>query len=127
VAHALLRIADLEALLGHPVAGPSWEGFAIDSLLDAAPPGTPASYYRAAGGAEIDLVLELGGGHTWAIEIKRGLAPTLARGFHHARDDLKPARSFVVYSGGELYPMADGIEAISLRDLAQLLAREPRR
>jgi uncharacterized protein len=121
VTHALLRIADREALLGHPVAGPSWEGFVLESLLNVVPPRTAASYYRAAGGAEIDLVLELGG-ETWAIEIKRGMAPKLERGFHHARDDVKPARSFVVYAGRERYPMADGVEAICLRELADLLA-----
>lgn len=122
VVHALLRLADHEALLGHPVAGPSWEGFVIETLLDAAPPRTPASYYRAAGGAEIDLVLEVEGSATWAIEIKRGLAPKLERGFHHARAELEPARSFVVYPGAERYPMGDGIEAIGLRELAGMLA-----
>ena len=58
----------------------------------------------------------------WAIEVKRGLAPTLARGFHHARDDLHVDRSFVVYSGDDRYPVGDGIEAIGLREMATLLA-----
>jgi predicted AAA+ superfamily ATPase len=121
IAHALLRIGDREALLGHPVAGPSWEGFAIETLLDAAPPRTSASYYRAAGGAEIDLVLEFPNRSVWAVEIKRSLAPKLERGFHHARADLEPARSFVVYPGRERYPIAEGIEAVGLRDLAETL------
>ena len=32
--HALLNIADKEALLAHPVVGQSWEGFAVENLLD---------------------------------------------------------------------------------------------
>lgn len=121
IVHALLGIADREALLGHPVAGPSWEGFAIETLIGAAPAGTVPGFYRTAAGAEIDLVLELPGGKLWAIEIKRGLAPKLERGFHHARADLNPAMSFVVYAGTERYPLGQGIEAISLSDLAAAL------
>jgi hypothetical protein len=59
--HALLNIATYEDLLGHPVSGPSWEGFAIENLITAAPSRTMASFYRTAAGAEIDLLLETGG------------------------------------------------------------------
>ena len=30
-----------------------------------------------------------------AIEIKRGLTPSLSKGFHHARADLGPKRAFM--------------------------------
>ena len=59
--HALLGIEDYNALAGHPVAGASWEGFVIENLLAAVPPGTAASFFRTQAGAEIDLVLELPG------------------------------------------------------------------
>ena len=121
--HALLRIDDYSALMGHPVAGASWEGFVIETLLRVAPAFTDAGFYRTSAGAEIDLVLDLPGSHgRWAIEVKHGLAPTLTRGFYHARDDLAVDRAFVVYSGQERYPIAEGIEAIGLRELATLLA-----
>ena len=38
IVHALLRLGNLDDLLGHPVVGSSWEGYAIESLLAAAPP-----------------------------------------------------------------------------------------
>ncbi|CAA6603650.1 conserved hypothetical protein [Rhodospirillaceae bacterium LM-1] len=121
--HALLGIRSLNELAGHPVVGPSWEGFVIETLLAAAPEGAKASFYRTGAGAEIDLVIDLGGGiGLWAIEIKRGLSPKPERGFHHAREDLKPARSFLVYSGADRYPLAEGIEVIGLQELAQELA-----
>ena len=73
--------------------------------LAAAPPGTRASFYRTAAGAEIDLVLELPGRlRPWAVEVSRGLAPRLARGFHSARADLQPERTFVVCAWHERYP-----------------------
>ena len=120
--HTLLGIADFNALAGHPVVGMSWEGFVIENLMAAAPAQTKFSFYRTTAGAEIDLLLELPGGELWAIEIKRGLAPGLEKGFHHARADLNPARCFVVYSGQDRYPLAQGIEVISLFAMAQLLS-----
>ena len=122
IVHTLLGLDDREAVLGHPVAGGSWEGFVLENLLGAAPERAKAWFYRTAAGAEIDLVLEMPGGRLWAVEIKRGLAPKLTRGFHHAREDLEPERSFVVYSGDDRYFMGERVEVIGLGELAQLLA-----
>jgi len=122
IVHTLLGLDDRDAVLGHPVAGGSWEGFVVENLLSAAPERVNASFYRTSAGAEIDLVLEMPGGKLWAVEIKRGLAPRLEKGFHHAREDLKPERCFVVYSGEERYPKGEGIEVIGLKELASLLA-----
>jgi len=120
--HALLNVETLDRLAGHPVIGASWEGFVLESLLAVLPWRTQPLFYRTAVGAEIDLVLERPDGERWAIEIKRGLAAKLERGFHHAREDLGPAKSFVVYSGEERYPVAEGVEAIGVREMATLLA-----
>ena len=120
--HALLGIEDHNALAGHPVVGMSWEGFVIENLLAVAPPRTLASYYRTLAGAEIDLLLELPGKRgLWAIEIKRGLTASPSKGFHNARADLNPKRSFVVYSGEEHYSITKDIEAIGFREMANLL------
>ena len=79
IVHALLRLETLDDLLGHPVVGSSWEGYAIEALLAAAP-GAGVSFYRTAAGAEVDLVLELGGSRgSWAVEIKRGLDPGVSQ------------------------------------------------
>ena len=120
--HTLLGLDDREAALGHPVAGGSWEGFAMENILRAAPDRTLASFYRTAAGAGIDLLLEMPNQGLWAIEIKRGLAPKLERGFHQAREDLKPDRCFVVYSGDERYPRAEGVEVIGLEELCRAVS-----
>ncbi len=119
VVHALLRLPTLEDVLGHPVAGGSWEGLVIESLLAAAPDATEASFYRTSAGAEIDLVLSLPGNRLWAIEIKRSSAPKLERGFHLACADLNPARRLVVYNGTERFALNANTEAISLPQLAE--------
>lgn len=120
--HALLGIADYNALAGHPVVGMSWEGFVVENLIAAAPKQTRFSFYRTSAGAEIDLLLELPGSELWAVEIKRGLAPALEKGFHNARADLKPQFSFVVYSGRDRYPLAEGIEVIGLNAMIEMLS-----
>ena len=121
--HALLGVGDHEALLAHPVAGGSWEGLAIESLIAAAPNGTEAYFFRTAAGAEIDLLLKLPGRRKpWAIEIKRGLAPRLERGFHLACEAVRPERSLVVYGGAERFPLAKGVEALALAELCAEVA-----
>jgi predicted AAA+ superfamily ATPase len=122
IVHALLGLRTLDDVLGHPIAGPSWEGFVVETVISVAPPDTVAGFYRTSAGAEIDLVLDLPGGDRWAIEIKRGAAPMLGKGFHLAREDLRPARAVVVHSGNDRFPLAAGVEAMGLRDLAAELA-----
>jgi predicted AAA+ superfamily ATPase len=122
IVHGLLNIADTEALLGHPVAGGSWEGFVIENLLSAAPPRTMGSFYRTAAGAEIDLVLEIPKHGLWAIDIKRGLSSRPEKGFHTACEDLRPTRRIVVNSGGDRYRIGSDVEAIGPRELAAELA-----
>jgi predicted AAA+ superfamily ATPase len=122
IVHTLLGLDNRDAVLGHPVAGGSWEGFVLENLLSVAPDRVNATFYRTSAGAEIDLILEMPGGNLWAVEVKRGLAPKLEKGFHHAREDLKPERCFVVYSGIERYPKANGIEVIGLPELTSLVA-----
>ena len=53
--------------------------------------------------------------------MKRGLAPKPGKGFHQARADLHPQRTFLVYGGEEHYGLGDGIEMISAAQLADLL------
>jgi predicted AAA+ superfamily ATPase len=112
--HALLGLRDLDAVLGHPVTGGSWEGFVIENLLAAAPTGTRAWFYRTAAGAEIDLVLEIPPQQRWAIEIKRSSAPALAKGFYLGCQEVKATRRLVVHAGEDTYGLGDGVEAASL-------------
>ena len=122
IVHTLLRLDAAEDVLGHPIAGASWEGFVVETLLRAAPDRTRASFYRTATGVEIDLVLELPGNRTWVVEIRRGLAPAVSRGFRAALADLNPERAFLVHGGEDRYPKGEGVEAIGLRAMAEELA-----
>lgn len=122
--HSLLGILSHDSLLSHPVVGGSWEGFAIETLIGAAPPRTVAGFYRTAAGAEIDLVLELPCGDRWAIEIKRSSTTKPSRGFYHACEDLQPNASWLVHGAADRFTLASGTTAIGLYDLAAQLAEE---
>ncbi|MFZ1640306.1 MAG: DUF4143 domain-containing protein [Candidatus Contendobacter sp.] len=112
IVHALLGLTGLESVLGHPVAGASWEDFVIEQLLAAAP-DAEASFYRTAHGAEADLVLGFRNGETWVVEIKRASAPTVSKGFHVAAADVGAIRKLLVAPVAAPYPMRDGIEVMN--------------
>ena len=114
--HALLGIADAQALQGHPIAGVSWEGFVIEQIAAALPSEAVLGYYRTAAGAELDLVVQVQG-QTLAFEIKLSSAPKPARGFWQALQDVKPDRSFVVAPVQRSYSLAEGVQVVGLDEL----------
>ena len=126
VCHALLGIETMDELLGHPVIGGSWEGYVIENMLSALPRRASCGYYRTSGGADIDLVIDLGAGEVWAVEIKYSSAPTVSKGFHSACEDLRPNRKFVVHAGKESFPLARDIRAVTLPAMVDRLAQSYR-
>ena len=111
--HALLGLSNLDAVLGHPIAGSSWEGFVMEQLMNAAPQAQ-ASFYRTSNGAEVDLVLTFRNQQTWTIEIKRSSAPTVSKGFYQAATDLGAVRKLLVAPVGQPYPLKEGIEVVDV-------------
>ena len=111
--HALLGLSNLDAVLGHPIAGSSWEGFVMEQLMNAAPQAQ-ASFYRTSNGAEVDLVLTFRNQQTWTIEIKRSSAPTVSKGFYQAATDLSAVRKLLVAPVEQPYPLKEGIEVVDV-------------
>lgn len=119
--HALLGLENIDALLSHPVAGTSWEGFVIENCLAKLPLATEAYFYRTSSGAEVDLIIKKSSGELWAIEIKRNLAPKPSKGFYLTCGELKPKKRFIVYPGEESFKLPNDITVISLFDLTAAL------
>jgi len=92
-------------------------------MLAASPRRVPY-FYRTHAGAEIDLLLEKGGQPDVAIEIKRSSAPSPAKGFAQACDDLRITQRYVVYPGSEQFSLGHGAQAIGLAELVGLLHAE---
>lgn len=123
--HALLGLTEQDDLLAHPVVGNSWEGFVIETLLNAVPQQAQCGFYRSSNGAEIDLVLDAPNLGLVAIEVKKGANAKPRRGFYSACEDLQPAHKFLVHGGPdeEPYPVGDGVMAVGLRGLSRHLAQ----
>ena len=122
--HALLGLESYDALLGHPSAGASWEGFVIEQLLSQLPSSWEPFFYRTSAGAEVDLVLATSGRkRVVAVEMKHSAAPKPSRGFWSALEDLEPQKSFVVYPGTERYPLRPGVFALPVTQLSRVCKR----
>jgi uncharacterized protein len=121
--HTLIGFGDHEALLGHPFAGGSCDGFVVENLLQAVPDLTLTFLYLSAVGHEIDLVLERGSRRV-AIKRKLSSAPILDEGFFWACETIGVDTACVVYAGDTRYPMQNGVQAIGLRDLMVELSQQ---
>jgi predicted AAA+ superfamily ATPase len=119
--HALLNLTSLDDTLGHPVVGASWEGFVIENLISCLPAGVTPWFYRTAAGAEIDLVVEKNSKTKYAIEIKRSMSPSLAKGFHLGCEDIEATNRFIVYPGKERFRVTKEVAAISILDMMKEL------
>lgn len=105
--HALLRIEEQNDLLGHPVYGSSWEGFALENILASAP-RWDAFFYRTTTGNEVDLVLERGGRRI-AVEFKVSTAPSVAKGTWSALEDLGNPEAWIIAPVNEAYPIKENV------------------
>jgi uncharacterized protein len=114
ILHTLLNIHTKNELLGHPVAGASWEGIVIEQMLSLFGE-EDCGFYRTAGGAELDLVVRKGD-RKIAIECKASLAPRLERGFYQAMEDLQIDEAWVISPVDSSYPLKNNVWVKSLRE-----------
>jgi predicted AAA+ superfamily ATPase len=121
--HSLLELDSLDAVLGHPAVGPSYESFATESLIAATSDRFRPHHYRTQRGDEVDLVLVRGGRPRIAIEIKRSTAPAASAGFHRAATDLGVDDRYLVHpdTGDEPHRTAQGATVIGLTSLVEVL------
>jgi predicted AAA+ superfamily ATPase len=92
--HALLEIDTADDLLGHPIVGASWEGFALEQIITSHPRWRP-SFVRTSNGAEVDLLMERGSRRR-LFEFKASKAPKPSRGFFELITDLNPESAAIV-------------------------------
>jgi len=121
ILHALLGLRDRLHILSHPRLGFSWEGFALEQLLQLTRADREAYYYRTHAGAELDLLL-LRNGRRVGFEFKCEDAPRLTKSMHIVFNDLKLKRLYVVYPGRTKYPLRKDIDVIPLGDCTSLSA-----
>ena len=120
--HALLKIKDIDTLLGYVGVGASWESFVVESLLSVLPQDATPYYYRTSAGAEIDLVIDFGD-RLLAIEIKKSLSPKISKGFYFATEDIGADEQYVVYLGEDDYQVSEDVTIVSLQSMMKKVSR----
>ncbi len=105
--HSFLNVPDYHSLMGNPRLGASWEGFAMEQVLQAMQPAE-AYFWSTYSGAEIDLLL-LRDGKRYGVEFKFSEAPRITRSMHVAISDLSLDELWVIYPGHEEYPVTEKI------------------
>ena len=116
--HTLLALDTAEEIAGHPKVGASFEGFAVEQVVNAFEAG--GSYFWAThGGAELDLLV-MRGGKRYGFECKLADAPGTTRSMWVALSDLELAHLWVVYPGDEAYPLDDRISVLPIADVPEL-------
>jgi len=118
--HALLGLPTLDAVLGHPTCGRSWEGLICEQLIQALPPGHRPWFYATHSGSEVDLLITSPSGDLTLIEIKRTTAPQITRGLTTAQTDLRPVRSLVVAPIETSFPLRGSWEAVPIAEAVTL-------
>jgi predicted AAA+ superfamily ATPase len=119
--HALLDLETRDELLGHPKAGSSWEGFAVEQIM-ALTRARETYFWSTHQGAEVDLLV-MRGGKRYGFEMKLSDAPTATKSMRIALEDLNLTRLFVVYPGRDSYSLDERIEVLAVSELPSRLAR----
>lgn len=113
--HSFLSLPDYHALLGHPRLGASWEGFAIEQIIQCLRP-QEVFFWRAHSGAEIDLFFHHRG-RRLGFEVKFNEAPSIRRSMKAALADLNLDHLWVVHPGPHHYPVESKITVIPLSEV----------
>jgi predicted AAA+ superfamily ATPase len=116
--HSLLDITDQPALLGHPRSGASWEGFALEQIVQSLHP-SQAYYWGVHGSAELDLLF-MKQGKRYGIEIKFSEAPSITTSMRTAIDDLSLKHLWIVYPGRHAHDIDKKISLLPITDLETL-------
>jgi predicted AAA+ superfamily ATPase len=116
--HALLNLPDFETLHGYPRMGASWEGFAIEQVLQIIKP-PQAFFWATHSGAEVDLFF-IHQGRRYGIECKFSETPKITKSMNHAIESLNLTHLWVIYPGEHSYPLSKQISVWPMKNITTL-------
>lgn len=116
--HALLNLPNFQTLNSYPRVGASWEGFAIEQILQIIKP-PQAFFWSTHSGAEVDLFF-IHHGRKYGIECKFSEVPKITKSMNQAIESLGLAHLWVVYPGEHFYPLSNQISVWPMKNLVTL-------
>ncbi len=121
ILHTLLNVPDRVALDSHPKVGASWEGFALEHVLNVVGE-RDAYFWSTQAGAELDLVF-LHRGKLYGVEFKRSSAPAMTKSLYSAFESLNLEHAWIVYPGQVQYAVAKNTDVLPLTEAATVLRK----
>jgi hypothetical protein len=116
--HALLSLPDFQTLNGYPRVGASWEGFAIEQILQILRP-PQAFFWATHSGTEVDLFF-IHHGRRYGIECKFSEAPKISKSMNQALASLNLAHLWILYPGEHSYPLSEHISVWPMINIGAL-------
>ena len=123
VLHSLLDVGDFHAVTGHPQAGASWEGFAMEQIIRRILP-SQVYYWATYGGAELDLFAVVNG-KRYGIEFKFSEAPEKTKSMAAAIELLTLDKLLIVYPGEKSWPIDETISVCPIDQVGATLCGCP--
>lgn len=112
--HALLGVEDEQAMFHHPKLGASWEGFAIEQIinhLNAKP--EDCYYWGIHGQAELDLLI-IKDGKRLGFEFKYTDSPKINQSMNIAYEYLQLDSMVIITPGNQTYPLSEHMSVFGL-------------
>jgi len=120
ILHALMDVTTFENLHSHPRLGASWEGFALEQIVQHLGLREHEVFFWAVHtGGELDMVFQRRG-RLCGVELKFQDAPRMTHSMQSALKELELTHLWVVYPGKEPYSLAKNVSVIPLTELAQI-------
>jgi predicted AAA+ superfamily ATPase len=123
--HALLGLETTEQVQTWLRMGFSWESFCIEHLIhDAGLVGEECFHHAVQGGAEMELVTNIGGA-AYGFDCKHGDVPNVTTSMREVAHDLGIKRVFAVYPGTDSFAMdkSERFIALAWRDITSFRER----
>lgn len=119
--HSLLGIESVDKLLGHPVAGFSFEGFVLQQLTASLSRAYQPFFYRTQDGTECDLLITRNFEIEVCVEIKLNTRPAITKAMRLALNDLKPKKMFIVTPIDADYWLDEKIQVVGVKQLSLIM------
>lgn len=116
VLHQLLGISTWQGLENNPMLGNSWEGYAVEQIIQSLNKNVSYAFYRTQDGAECDLVLIKSNKPIASIEIKYTSSPKTSKGMLQSFLDLETTENYIITPNTDDYLIKATIRVCSLFD-----------
>lgn len=116
--HSLLNLTTKLEVQSHPKLGFSFEGFAIDQIIQITDSTDNAYFYKTHAGAELDLYIEKQNKRI-GFEFKYESRPRTTKSMHTVLADLNLDRLYVIYPGERSYPLAENIHVLPIKRISE--------